>query len=121
MESLFDTNVALDWLIERESWFSDARDSWALIEQRRVTPYLSAVSVTNMHYIVRRLADDGTALTIVRRALAAFAIVPVDGRTLIQAPALPGYDYEDNVQIACASTLKLDAIVTRDPVGFRSS
>jgi hypothetical protein len=34
---------------------------------------------------------------------------------------LPGNDFEDNVQIACAVIAGLDAIVTRDPKGFAGS
>jgi hypothetical protein len=31
---------------------------------------------------------------------------------------LPGNDFEDNVQIACAMIARLDAIVTRNPGDF---
>ncbi len=32
--------------------------------------------------------------------------------------ALPGSDFEDNLQIACAQAAGLDLIVTRDAAGF---
>ena len=38
---------------------------------------------------------------------------------LMLASKMPGSDFEDNVQIACAQGAKLDAIVTRDEKGFR--
>jgi hypothetical protein len=34
---------------------------------------------------------------------------------------LGGRDFEDGLQIACAATARLDAIVTRDPAGFLGS
>jgi hypothetical protein len=34
---------------------------------------------------------------------------------------LPGEDFEDNLQIACASLARLDAIVTRNPTDFKSA
>ena len=37
------------------------------------------------------------------------------------ADALPGSDFEDNLQIACARLAGVDAIVTRDAAGFRST
>jgi predicted nucleic acid-binding protein len=121
MLALFDTNTALDWLVEREPWYSDAVDFWALMDSRRLVPYLAAISVTNIHYIVRRITDNQNALAAVRKALSAFTICPVDSGTLLAALTLPGSDYEDHVQIICAQRANLDVIVTRDPVGFRPS
>jgi predicted nucleic acid-binding protein len=40
---------------------------------------------------------------------------------LEQAIALNRPDFEDAVQIACATALRLDAIVTRDVKGFESA
>jgi predicted nucleic acid-binding protein len=37
------------------------------------------------------------------------------------ATTLPGSDFEDNLQIACAVEAKLDAIVTRNPKDFADS
>jgi hypothetical protein len=53
--------------------------------------------------------------------LSAFEISTVDRQTLEQATALPGNDFEDNVQIACALIDGLDAIVTRNPGDFAAA
>jgi len=37
------------------------------------------------------------------------------------ATTLPGSDFEDNLQIACAVEARLDAIVTRNPKDFAGS
>jgi hypothetical protein len=51
----------------------------------------------------------------------ALEIVPVDRTALEMATTLPGSDFEDNLQIACAVQACLDAIVTRNPQDFAGS
>lgn len=56
-----------------------------------------------------------------RICLQALDILAVDAQTVGSADALPGADFEDNLQIAAAVQAKTDAIVTRDPAGFAAS
>jgi hypothetical protein len=53
--------------------------------------------------------------------LSAFEILPLDEATLKDADALPGSDFEDNIQMASATRAGVDAIVSRDPKGFDTS
>lgn len=53
--------------------------------------------------------------------LDAFEICSVDREALERAVALPGNDFEDNVQIACAELAALEYIITRDPEDFVSA
>jgi hypothetical protein len=57
----------------------------------------------------------------VQLCLQTFDILAVDGPLLQQADAMPGTDFEDNLQLAAAAMIPLDAIVTRDPSGFAGS
>jgi len=57
----------------------------------------------------------------VRVCLEAFEICTVDRRALERALEIPGSDFEDKLQIACAELAGLDAIVTRDREGFRGA
>lgn len=56
-----------------------------------------------------------------RTCLEAFEICDVTRHTLQQAETLSGNDFEDNLQIACATLQNLNAIVTRDKAGFQNS
>lgn len=57
----------------------------------------------------------------VRLCLDTFAICAVDRLSLEQAIYLPGGDFEDNLQVVCATLAGLDAIITRDKDGFQGS
>jgi predicted nucleic acid-binding protein len=118
MRILIDTNVALDWLLERRPWFAEAEALWRLLSEGGVAGYILATTLTDIFYIARRLAGLEAARTAVRESLAALVILPVDRTALEDALALPGNDFEDNLQIVCAHAAGLDAIVTRDPAGF---
>ncbi|MDE3230525.1 MAG: PIN domain-containing protein [Chloroflexota bacterium] len=118
---LIDTNVVLDWLLDRKPWSELAQPLWDTRDNGRVVAYLPASVVTDIFYIMRRQTDIATAFMAVDRVFAAFGILAVDGPLLQQARALPGADFEDNVQIACAINAELDMIITRNPADFRHS
>lgn len=50
-----------------------------------------------------------------------YAICPVNGAALEAAANLAGGEFEDNLQMACATLTGLDAIVTRHQKGFSHS
>lgn len=121
MHILFDTNVVLDVLLRREPWVTEAIGVWRANDEGQIVGYILASAMTDIFYIARRLAGLEIARTTVRTCLEAFEICTVDRQTLEQAEALPGNDFEDNLQIACASLGGIDAIVTRDKDGFNAA
>jgi len=118
---LLDTNVPLDVLLKREPWLQHSGALWQASDAGRFYGFITATSVTTIFYVARRVLGIVRALNAVDVCLEAFEVCPVTRATLKQARALSGSDFEDNVQIACAMIAGLDAIVTRDPRGFRAS
>lgn len=118
---LFDTNVILDVLLRREPWRSDSRTAWNAHVDGLAEAYVAAISFTNLFFVLRRLTGTENARLAVRACLSTFPVVAVDREVLLIADALHGVDFEDNVQIACARILHLDAIVTRDAAGFEGT
>ena len=81
--------------------------------------YVAAITLPTLYYVVRRSADKARAAAAVDLCLQSFEICPVDRPTLELARSFNGADFEDDIQAACAVIAGLDAIVTRDPTGFR--
>jgi hypothetical protein len=52
----------------------------------------------------RKAIGNAAARAAVRRCLGGFTILPVDKQTLLDADALRGNDFEDNILIAAAIT-----------------
>jgi predicted nucleic acid-binding protein len=121
MRVLFDTNVVLDVLLQREPWVSEASALWQADDEGRITGYMIASAVADVFYIARRLVGLEMAQQAIQTCLDAFEICPVDRWDLERAKLLPGNDFEDNLQIACATTANLDAIVTRNPDHFKTA
>lgn len=119
MRILFDTNVLLDALLARDPFLEDARVLFEAVEAGQLKGFISATTITDIYYLVRRQTQsDEVTLAAVTRLLALMEICLVDRAVLEQAIALRFQDFEDAVQIACAITSRLDVIVTRDQAGF---
>ncbi len=121
MRILLDTNVILDVLLNRDPWVAQSSAIWQANDEGQIVGHITACAVTDIFYIARRLTTLETARAAVSICLEAFEVCAVDLQTLEQADALPGSDFEDNLQIACASLAGLDAIVTRDKSGFQTA
>lgn len=119
MRALLDTNIVLDVLLRREPWLAEASALWKANDQGRLAAYMMASAITDVFYIARRLVGLEKAHRAVETCLEAFEFCPVDRNALEQAKALPGNDFEDNLQIISAIMAGLDAIITRNPDHFK--
>lgn len=54
MRVLIDTNIALDFLLQREPFFQDAELLFQEISSNRVFGYVTATTITDIFYISHR-------------------------------------------------------------------
>lgn len=119
MRILFDVNVILDVLLEREPWLSEAQQLWDMVVDSTIEGYLAPTTLTTIYYLARKLpAGAEGAMRSIAACLATFEVCSMDRQTLVLAASQPGGDFEDNVQIACADQSGLDGIVTRNAKHF---
>jgi predicted nucleic acid-binding protein len=118
---LFDTNVVLDVLLNRQPHAEASAAVWAAVETGRAEGMLSAHAITTIHYLVHRETGTTKARRIVTSLLRVFGIATVDATVIHEALQLPFSDFEDAVTAAAARLAGCDYIVTRDPKGFRGS
>jgi predicted nucleic acid-binding protein len=121
MRVLLDTNLILDVLLNRAPWVTEASAVWQAHDDGRIVAHITATTMSDIFYIAGRLTDQATARIAVRTCLDMFEVCEVNRHVLEQAETLPGNDFEDNVQIACANMASLDAIVTRNTADFRGA
>ena len=115
-----DTNVILDFFLEREPFYFDALKLWAACEEGAVDGYVSALTITNVHYIAQRIKNPTTAMIAVRGILDVFNVVPLDKELLRRAADLHDRDYEDDIQLQSAVKAGCSHLFTRDPTHFHS-
>ena len=118
LKVLVDTNVAIDWLNDRKPWSDAAQPLWESRDAGRVDLYLPASVLTDIFYILRKPLGNTEAKRAVERCVAICGLLPIDEVVIQYALALPGADFEDNVQIACSQIYRIDLIVTRNPDDF---
>ncbi len=118
IHALLDTNVILDVLLDRTPWSTDAVALWQAKLDRRFVACVTATSLTDIFYIIRRYAGNEKAWQAVHSSLDQLSVIPVGIDELRLATTLDGNDFEDNLQMACAISRQLDLIVTRNLTGF---
>jgi predicted nucleic acid-binding protein len=121
MRVLLDTNVILDLMLEREPWRAEAEAIAQADALGRLQAHACASSITDIFYISRKLVGAEMARRMVRNCLDGLQVVSVTRDLLDAAERRGGSDYEDDLQIGCASDNRLDAIVTRNPRDFAGS
>ena len=115
-----DTNVILDFFLEREPFYYDALKLWAAWEEGAVDGDVSALTIDNVHYIAQRIKNPTTAMIAVRGILDVFNVVPLDKELLRRAADLHDRDYEDDIQLQSAVKAGCSHLFTRDPTHFHS-
>jgi predicted nucleic acid-binding protein len=121
MQILIDTNILLDFLLEREPFQQDAAKLFEAIESGQIIGHITATTLTDIFYIARKHTHSlELAREAVSNTLDTMNICSVNRSVLESAFASGLTDFEDAVQIYSAIAQSLDAIVTRDAKGFVS-
>lgn len=121
MKILIDTNVILDHLTSRKPFDRDAADIFKLCETQQIKGYISALSVPNIVYILRKELDAVKIKKIIQILSLIFTIKELTTADLIAAADMNFKDYEDALQSVAAAKIKADYIVTRNIKDFINS
>lgn len=121
MKVLIDTNVILDVLYKREGFYEDSLKIWKLCEARKIDGYISALSIPNIVYILRRELDPEKTLEVINNINLVFKIYDLKSEIIMQAAEKKTKDYEDALQMVTAQKLKASFIVTRNIKDFTGS
>lgn len=121
MRVLIDTNIILDVLCKRAAFYEDSAKVWKLCEINKITGVVSALSIPNIMYIMRKELDTERTKEILYSISLIFTIADLKTADLKKAAGMNFKDYEDAVQSACASRIKADYIITRNFKDFTES
>ena len=118
MKLLFDTNVILDVLLDRQPHALGSSRAMGVVEVGQATGYLGATTVTTIYYLASKAGGTELASQSIEQLLAIMEVAAVNRSVLEDALGLGFSDYEDAVLHEAARHSGVDAIVTRDPRGF---
>ncbi|MBF9222091.1 type II toxin-antitoxin system VapC family toxin [Hymenobacter ruricola] len=116
-----DTNVLVDFLINRQPFALEAAALFELGRQQRVVLYAASLSFATVYYLVRQGRSHEQALALVAQLERLVQVVAVDGPTVRAALSGEFRDFEDGLQYFSARSMPLvEAIVTRNAKDFRT-
>lgn len=121
MRILVDTNIILDVLCNRKPYAEESAKILKLCEVKKIDGYISALSVPNIIYIMRKEIDEAKIEEILNTLNLIFTIADLKAGDLQAAVRLGFKDYEDALQSVCASRLKANYIITRNVKDFNPS
>jgi len=117
-----DSDVVIDFFTDREPHVNPASELFELNEQGSIRLYLSAISINNIYYIVRRFLGHNKTLEVIELLAEMTEIIGTSKKEIIQALKNDFSDYEDSIQYSSALTItNLDAIITRNTKDYRNS
>ncbi|MCF0116659.1 MAG: PIN domain-containing protein, partial [Bacilli bacterium] len=112
MKILVDTNVVLDVLSNRSEFLSDSLKVLKLCEIRKITCFISSLSISNIVYILQKELDENKIKTLINNLFLIFEVVDLKADDIKKAIDFGFTDFEDAFQSACAKRVKADYIVT---------
>ena len=121
MKVLIDTNIILDVLCKRPDFYEDSAKVFKLCEVKRISGVISALSIPNIMYILRKELDSEKTKEILDNLSLIFSIADLKADDLKKAADMQCKDYEDAVQSACAARIKANYIITRNIGDFTMS
>ncbi|MEY2466990.1 MAG: hypothetical protein QOD03_1511 [Verrucomicrobiota bacterium] len=117
-----DTDVVLDHLADRQPFSEYAHRLFALAEQKKITLYVSALSFSNLYYILRKLRNGNEALLLLRQLKGLVQVTSVGEKEVAAALAENFKDFEDALQSLSAKAEDgIKAVLTRNKFDFPQS
>jgi predicted nucleic acid-binding protein len=123
MTDLFiDTDVIIDFLIDRKPHSREAAIIFTLIEQKKIKGYASSLTFSNLYYVLRKIESHNKVKSMLESLSQIVGILKVEERTIKEALASDFPDFEDSIQYFSAlDSKKIDVIITQNTRDYKKS
>lgn len=117
-----DTDVIIDFLIDREPHSREAAIIFTLIEQKKLKGYVSSLTFSNLYYVLRKIESHNKVIAKLDSISRLLTILKVDQQIIKLAIASGFPDFEDSIQYNCALDYKkIDVLITRNIKDYKGS
>lgn len=123
MKKIFvDTNIIVDLIADRKPFSKYAIQIFQKAEWQEVALFASSHSIATTHYLLKKYLGEKELRDVLYNLLDYLTVVAVDIDILKKGLHSNHKDFEDAIQILCASSIeKMDCIVTRNTKDFKAS
>jgi predicted nucleic acid-binding protein len=116
-----DSDIILDLLAKREPHYIFAAKLFTLIDQSKIIGYTSPIVFANLHYLLRKITSNSSALKSLRKLKTLINILPVDERVIEQALNSNFTDFEDAIQYFTAVNNGINILLTINKIDYKKS
>lgn len=122
MKIVIDNNVILDVFQNREPFVQFSSKVLRLVETKQVKGYVTANSITDIHYVLSRsLKNKEKVYDAIDTLLQLIDIIDVTAKDVRKAFRSNVIDFEDELISVCAERVNIDYIITRNTKDFINS
>ena len=121
MNVFLDTNILLDYLLDREEHAEYALQLLLLGNAGVVNLCVADLSISNISYITRGDIDKAEFFRVMKKLSGCYRIVSVGADAINKALDAQWSDFEDSLQYFAAINAKADIIITRNVKDFAQS
>ena len=123
MKKVFlDTNIIVDLIADRKPFSKYSIEIFKKAGEKKIKLFTSSHSIATTHYLLKKYLEEKILRDVLYNLLDYMTVIPVDTDVLKKGLRSKHKDFEDSIQILCASSVeKIDCIVTRNIKDFRDS
>lgn len=121
MRVLFDTNILIDFLLDRAPFADAAADLLSRVDRGEIQGLACANSFTTIFYLAQKAVGLADARRYISALLSILEVAPVNRATLEHAADSVTSDFEDAVIIEAGQQASAECIVTRNERDFANS
>ena len=121
-EKLFlDTNVVIDLLGERESFYYSAAKIATIADKGNARLIVSALTYSTVYYVLSRFEDKEVVKEKIRKFKVIAETSDLTDKIINKGLSSKFTDFEDALQYHCAIKMDCDIIITRNEKDFKES
>ena len=123
MKKVFlDTNIIVDLISDRKPFSKYAIEIFQKAEKGEIELFTSSHSMATTHYLLKKHIGEKELREVLYNLLDFITVIAVDTDILKKGLLSKHKDFEDSIQIFCASSIEnIDSIVTRNVKDFKGS
>lgn len=119
---LIDTDVILDFFLDREPFSENAANILALCERKLIVGYVTPVIVSNVYYLLSQKAKQEKVIEKLKLLLSILEILVIDKNSITVALNSDFKDFEDALQnYAAEINGEISLIITRNTKDYKKS
>lgn len=113
-----DCNILIDWLMDREPYSYYAAKLISLTEEKRIISHVSALTLANTYYIIRKELNIKIADAFLKDSIKLFNVVDLTAGMTETAVQHKFKDFEDDLHYQAAVSNSIPYLITRNKKDF---